>query len=86
MASAVKDGVITQAQADAILADTKPGAFGFGDMEHGGKGDGGFDGALAGLAGTVGAADAAVPIRVRMAPHSRAPSRRDDPFRNEALT
>ena len=39
MASAVKDGVITQAQADAILADTRAGSFGFGGMgDPGGRG------------------------------------------------
>jgi hypothetical protein len=30
--------------------------------------------------------DAAAPVSLRVALHSRAPSRKDDPFRSEALT
>ena len=48
--SAVKAGVITQAQADTILAQNKAGGFGFGGMERGG-GRGGFDGGPGGPGG-----------------------------------
>ena len=80
--SAVQAGVITQAQADTILAQAKTGGFGFG----------GLAGAAASMAApvdraaTAGMADAAALIRRRMALHSRAPSRKGDPFRSEALT
>jgi hypothetical protein len=47
--SAVQARVITQAQADTILAQAKPGAFGFGGM-----GRGGFDGGPGGHGGRVG--------------------------------
>ena len=77
--------MITQAQADTILAQTKPGGFGFGGMEPA-AGAAASMAAPVGRAVTVGMADAAAPIRLRVAPHSRAPSRKDDPFRNEALT
>ena len=82
--SAVQAGVITQAQADTILAQAKPGGFGFGGMDAAGAAA--SMAAPVGRAVTVGMADAAAPIRLRMAPHSRAPSRKGDPFRSEALT
>ena len=47
--SAVQAGVITQAQADTILAQNKAGGFGFGG------GRGGFDGGLGGPGGHGGA-------------------------------
>ena len=83
--SAVKAGVITQAQADTILAQNKAGGFGFGGMGAA-AGAAASTAAPVGRAVTVGMADAAAPVSLRVALHSRAPSRKDDPFRSEALT
>ena len=55
----MKAGVITQAQADTILAQAKPGGFGFGGM-----GRGGFEAARR-PAAPVGTAGAVAPVSLR---------------------
>ena len=82
----MKAGVITQAQADTILAQNKAGGFGFGGMGRGGERGQSRWRPRRVWAVTVGMADAAAPVSLRVALHSRAPSRKVYLFRNEALT